>query len=101
MQISKKRELPRKCELKYCEGLGTVVRPQILAGFSRAGGRGCWNDTDRYKQRKLGARVRVCAHARACVRWGRGRFQRGAGLSAAREPRRGRKCTRTFCPNVD
>lgn len=51
MQISKKRELSRKSELKeYC-GMGTVVRPQILAGaesvawvLGTIGGEPHWNE---------------------------------------------------------
>lgn len=46
MQISKKRELSRKSELKeYCGGGVLLAEPQILAGAeSVAGGRGWWNE---------------------------------------------------------
>lgn len=46
MQISKKRELFRKSQLKeYCRGWVLLSEPQILAGAeSVAGGRGCWNE---------------------------------------------------------
>lgn len=67
MQISKKRELPRKYELKYCEGWH-CCQTQVLAGAECvAGGRGGWNATYRFKQRKPCAGVRVCARVCVCV----------------------------------
>ena len=76
-----------------------LSEPQILAGAefaagvlgTVAGGRGCWNEMSRWKQQKLRVRVCVCMCARARVCWGKGMVTVGdKGLSAAREPMRGR-----------
>lgn len=64
MQISKKRELPRKCELKYCEGWAR------LSDLRSSLGQSVWQEPGMEltgTNRESRVRVCVCAHACACA----------------------------------